>query len=458
MMSTDARMSSTMTTRSSRITGTGQAYVTSTVAAIVLLLLGAFACGAGQPPAAHTGAPQGSGGVNRPEHRDKPSLVLVSVDGFRADYLQRQDLPNFRRAVARGTRASAMRPVFPTTTFPNHYSLVTGMHPGHHGIVENSFFDPVRNAVYSFRNPLTAWDGSWYGGEPIWVTAERQGMVAACFFWPGSEADIKGLRATYWNKYDGSIANERRVDTVLEWLRLPSERRPRLVTLYFSDVDSASHRSRLDGDAVTSALRQVDTALGQLLDGLDRLSVHGGVVLLLTSDHGMAHTAADRVLQIGDLVDMTGLRVGFTGPVMGLHTGPGSAGPAAVRDAINAKLRHGRAYRRQDLPERYGFRDSPRGGDVVIVMDEGWMIMSSVLNRSLIDDEWGEHGWDPALPSMSALFAISGPGITAGAVAGEVENVDVYPLMTELLGLRPAPGIDGRTGRIRRALEEAARP
>ena len=135
-----------------------------------------------------------------------------------------------------------MRPVFPSTTFPNHYSLVTGLHPGHHGIVENGFFDPARNAAYSFRNEATVTDGSWYGGEPIWVTAERQGMVAACFFWPGSEAAVKGIRPTFWNKYDGTIPNAKRVATVLDWLRLPAERRPHVITLYFSDVDSISHR------------------------------------------------------------------------------------------------------------------------------------------------------------------------------------------------------------------------
>src|SRR5687767_8370331 len=207
--------------------------------AIVSLALAAR----GEAPTAEQQTPapapaHGSGGINRAEHLAKPSLVLLSFDGFRADYLNRFDLPNFRRFIARGTRADAMRPVFPSTTFPNHYSLVTGLHPGHHGIVENGFFDPARNAAYSFRNEATVTDGSWYGGEPIWVTAERQGMVAASFFWPGSEAAIKGVRPTSWNKYDGTIPNADRVATVLEWLRRPAEQRPHVITLYFSDVDA----------------------------------------------------------------------------------------------------------------------------------------------------------------------------------------------------------------------------
>jgi predicted AlkP superfamily pyrophosphatase or phosphodiesterase len=397
--------------------------------------------------------PQGSGGVNRPEHRRKPALLLVSFDGFRADYLDRFDLPNFRRVMARGTRASAMHPVFPSITFPNHYSLVTGLYPEHHGIVENSFFDPVRNAAFSFRNPLTVVDGSWYGGEPVWVTAEGQGMVAACFFWPGSDADVKGIRPTFWNRYDGTVPNEQRIETVLGWLRLPEDRRPHLITLYFSDVDSASHRASIGGAGVAAAAAAVDRNLGILLDGLDTLEERDRVLLLLTSDHGMADTGAARIVQLGDLIDTKGVRAGFSGPVTALHVSPEAGGAPSVRDRINAKLQHGRAYLRQEVPERHHFRDSPRGGDVVVIMDEGWLMATSVINRGLIQHEWGEHGWDPDLPSMKAIFIIAGPGIRSGATIPEVENIDVYPLMTELLGLSPAEHIDGRPGRIRSLLE-----
>ena len=418
------------------------------------LLAVTLACGgAHESHAQPAPAPQGSGGINRPEHRQKPSLLLVSFDGFRADYLDRFDLPNFRRAMARGTRARGMHPVFPTITFPNHYSLVTGLYPEHHGIVENSFFDPVRNTAFSFRNPLTVTDGSWYGGEPIWVTAERQGMVAACFFWPGSDADVKGIRPTYWNRYDGSVPNGRRIETVLGWLRLPDDRRPHVITLYFSDVDSASHRGALDGSDVAGSVKAVDAALGVLLDGLERLEHRDRVLLMLTSDHGMADTASVRIVQLGDLIDTTALRVGFSGPVTTLHVSKEAGTPSAVRDRLNAKLQHGRAYLREEMPERYHFRASPRGGDVVVVMDEGWLMATSILNRGLIQREWGEHGWDPDLPSMKAIFLLAGPGIPAGQTIPEVENIDVYPLMTELLGLSPAPGIDGQAGKIRALLK-----
>jgi predicted AlkP superfamily pyrophosphatase or phosphodiesterase len=396
----------------------------------------------------------GSGGINRPEHLAKPSLLLVSFDGFRADYLDRLSLPNFRRVIARGVRAQALRPVFPAITFPNHYSLVTGLYPGHHGIVENSFFDPVRNAAYSFRNEATVTDGTWYGGEPIWVTGESQGMVTACFFWPGSEAAIRGVRPTFWNKYDGTVSNANRVATVLDWLRLPDTRRPHLITLYFSDIDSASHRGPVDGPDVEKAVMAMDAALGTLLDGIEALPNRDRVILLLTSDHGMANTSAAQTVQLSSLVDTSNIRPSFSGPVTGLHVSGGPESAERVRDQLNAKLTRGRAYLRQDLPERYHLRETPRAGDVIVVMDEGWTMATSIINRGLIQNTWGEHGWAPDVASMRAIFLIAGPGIRKGVTIPEVENVDVYPLMTELLGLTPAPGIDGKPGRIGGLIKE----
>jgi predicted AlkP superfamily pyrophosphatase or phosphodiesterase len=429
------------------------------VAALALLCLiavGGRASSLERPAPAQAAAPlsTGSGGINRPEHLAKPSLVLVSFDGFRADYLDRLNLPNFRRVMARGVRAQALRPVFPAITFPNHYSLVTGLHPGRHGIVENTFFDPVRNATYSFRDQATVTDGTWYGGEPIWVTGESQGMVTACFFWPGSEAAIKGVRPTYWNKYDGTVSNANRVATVLEWLRLPDARRPHLITLYFSDIDSASHRAALDGPEVEKAVMAMDAALGSLLDGIDALPTRDRVILLLTSDHGMANTSAAQTVQLGSLVDTSNIKPSFSGPVAGLHVSGGAGSAQRVRDQLNAKLTSGRAYLRQDLPERYHLRETPRAGDVIVVMDEGWTMATSIINRGLIQSTWGAHGWPPDVASMRALFLIAGPGIGKGVTIPEVENVDVYPLMTELLRLKPAVGIDGRAGRISALIRE----
>lgn len=430
-----------------------------TIRSWVLGVLLSLACGGcGSPaPLASQGAPQatGTGGVNRPGQQDTPYLILMSFDGFRADFLDRFDLPNFRRVMQEGTRARAMVPVFPSLTFPNHYSLVTGLLPAHHGIVGNSFYDPERKEAYSFRGATTVGDGSWYRGEPIWVTAETQGLVAACYFWPGSEAPIKGVRPSIWKKYDGSVPNSERVGAVLDWLRLPADRRPHLITMYFSDVDSAAHDSSLDGPEVARAANTLDAALGELLDGVGALPIHDRVYFLLTSDHGVAETSAAQTVPLGSLIDTADVRVGFSGPVTSLHTRD-AAHAERVRDAINARLQHGRAYLRRELPARYGYSSDPRVGDVVVVMEESWRIAAAPATSLRRHLRWGEHGWDPSLPSMHAIFVISGPGIRRGGTIDSVGNLDVYPLMAGLLRLTPAAGLDGRPGLIQQVVDTAA--
>jgi predicted AlkP superfamily pyrophosphatase or phosphodiesterase len=298
-------------------------------------------------------------------------------------------------------------------------------------------------------------DAKWYRGEPIWVTAEMQGMVSACFYWPGSEAAIGGVRPTFWKTYDESIPNTDRVRTVLEWLRLPAERRPHVITLYFSELDSASHGALLDSPGVERAARSLDDSIGMLVDGIDALPIRDRVYVLLTSDHGMTDLAPAQEVALDSMVDMADVSLAFGGPVANLHVRGGPSSATRVRDQLNARLRNGRAYRREELPDRFHYRADPRAGDVIVVMEESWTLITG-LRRVVrpFRGRRGMHGWDPALPSMHALFVAAGPGIRAGATIPQVENVDVYPFMTELLRLRPAAEIDGRPGRIRRMVME----
>jgi predicted AlkP superfamily pyrophosphatase or phosphodiesterase len=419
----------------------------------------------------------GSAGVNAANQRSKPYLILISLDGFKAEYMDRLELPNLRRLAGRGTRARAMVPVFPSLTFPNHYSLVTGLHPQHHGIVNNRFYDPARKDTYVYAEERTATDGSWYGGEPIWVTAESQGMVAACYFWPGSEAAIKGVRPTTYNNYTSEMPHEVRVRTVLSWLEEPVERRPHMITLYFSELDETSHDHPLESPEVVKAAQSVDTAVGQLMDGVDRLPIRDQVYLVVTSDHGMVNTSTAQTVRLDSILDakdLGSIEAGFSGPVASLHLSGEAAYHRALRDRINARVARGTAYLRQELPARFNYSSNPRAGDVIVVMDEGWTMSvprpaartppapaADAAPRQTAKpaaaerpprERWGAHGWDNSFPSMRALFLIAGPGIRQGEIVEEVRNVDVYPLMTELLQLRPASGIDGEAGRIRKLI------
>lgn len=388
-----------------------------------------------------------------PAHLDKPYVVLVSFDGFGNEYLDRFNLPNFQRVIRAGVRADSLTPVYPSVTFPAHYSIVTGLYPEHHGIVSMSFYDPARKETYDYMSETAVQDGSWYRGEPLWVTAEKQGMIAASCYWVGSEAAIGGVRPTYWKKYAEGIKNDARVDTVLDWLRLPAERRPHFINVYFSDVDGAGHRFGPDSPEVAKAAAAMDAQLGRLLDGIESSPVRDKVYVVLVSDHGMARVPREQNIPIDDIVDLTGVEGTGVGTMMNLYLDGGGPKSREMRDKINAKLTHGRAYLRKDVPARLHFRADPRIGDVVIIMEEPWRILPPAARakrdmRVMV----GWHGWDPSSPNMAGIFLAMGPRIRKGSRIRAVEMVDVEPLMAGWLGLKIPRGVDGRASRIRKQL------
>ncbi len=390
---------------------------------------------------------QSSGGINRADQQAKPYVILISLDGFRADYFERFEAPNFHRLMQQGVRAEGLIPVFPSKTFPNHYSIVTGMYADHHGLVSNGFYDPQRQQTYAMSDRAAVQDGSWYGGEPIWVTAEKQGMVAASFFWPGSEAAIGGVRPTYTKEYDSDVPNEVRVDTVLDWLKMEPEKRPHFITLYFSDVDSAGHHFGPRAPEVQAAIATVDHQLGRLLDGIESLPMREPVYVIVVSDHGMAETGPEQYIALDSLIDMEGVRIADAGTNANLHITGGSKQARAVRDAINRKLQHGRAYLRREIPATLHYRSNPRIGDIVIVMEEPYQIGSKDrAPRGL----GGAHGWNPTVASMHGIFLVMGPGMKRGATIPRFENIQVYSLMAELLGLKAYGKIDSRPGWLRK--------
>ena len=401
----------------------------------------ASAGGAGQSGRATT--PEGSGGVNAPETLDKPYLVLVSFDGFRQDYLDRYPTPAFDRVAARGVVADALVPVYPSLTFPAHYSIATGLRPERHGLVGNRFYDPARGDEYNYRDRASVEDGSWYGGEPLWVTAETQGMVAAALLLVGTEADVGGVRPTYWTPYAERGSQRERVDRLLGWLALPPERRPHLFTLYFSAVDGAGHRAGPASPAVAEAVGQVDAALGRLLDGIDALPHGDAVSVVLVSDHGMAAASLDAVIDLRAIADLRGVRALVGQPGANLFVAGGAARARAVRDDINDGIGGGnplegaRAYLRNEVPAALHYRADPRIGDVVVVADLG---VTFDVGRP---PPPGMHGWDPRHPDMHGIFLASGPDIRPGQRIGPIESVHLYPFLARLLRLAPNPDVDG---------------
>ena len=389
---------------------------------------------------------QTSGGVNTAAQQRKPYVVLISFDGMKPEYLQRIDLPNFERVMQRGVRSVGMIPTYPSKTFPNHYSIVTGMYAETHGLVGNRFWDPARNEAYAMGDTLNVWDGSWYRGEPIWATAEKQGMVSASFFWVASEANIGGVWPHFYKKYNGRTPNFARVDTVLAWLALPPRNRPHVITMYFSQTDGAGHDHGPLSPQVDTAAKAVDAALGRLLNGIERMPIKDSLYLVLVSDHGMSETSPRWYAALDTLIDTAGVRLGEMGPLANLYVQGGRARAATLRDSINRRMKHGRAYLRGELPPHLHYNADPRIGDLVVVMDEHFQI--GFADRPARDG--ATHGWDPTLPNMHAIFVATGPRIPNGKVIPSFENVQIYPWLTEILGLRPGSGLDGRS----RALAE----
>lgn len=378
-------------------------------------------------------APKGRPPYDPPPPRAPQSVVLVSLDGFRADYLDRPAAVRLREIAARGVRARWMTPAFPTKTFPNHYTIVTGLHPEHHGIVSNTMRDAALG-TFRISDTIATRDGRWWGGEPIWITAEKQGRRAASFFWPGSEAAIGGMRPTRWKKYDDAFPNAPRVDSVLAWLSAPDA--PAIVTLYFSIVDHAGHDFGPDAPQTDSAIATVDSMMGRLVDGLRTRGLDDKVNVVIVSDHGMHETPKDEVIALDDYIALDDVDVIDWTPVGLVQPKPGKL------DAVYAALAHAnphlKVYRRADVPERFHYRAHPRIPDLVLVADEGWSI-STRSRRATWPPHGATHGWDHEAPSMRALFVAAGPAFKRGETVAPFQNIHVYDLLCRILGLAPAP-------------------
>jgi predicted AlkP superfamily pyrophosphatase or phosphodiesterase len=370
----------------------------------------------------------------------EPTVVLVSFDGWRWDYAAKYSAPNVRRLAARGVSA-VLVPSFPTKTFPNHYTMVTGLYPGHHGIVANTIKDPSTGRRLTMSDRKEVQDPLWWGGEPIWVTAQRAGQLAAAMFWPGSEAPILGQRPRYWEPFDERVPGNARVDRVLGWLDLPATERPTFLTLYFSDVDGAAHDNGPESRAVADAVRRVDRYLGRLLSGLARRGIENRVNIVLVSDHGMAEATPDRVVILDDYLDLQGSDVVDLNPTLGLF--PSAGREDAVYSALSGAHPRLRVYRRAETPEHWHYRDHPRIPPIVGVVDEGWQLLRrstvSAQRAKGVRGPTGVHGYDPRVTSMHGIFVAAGPAFKAGVTAPAFENVHVYDLLTTVLGLTPAP-------------------
>jgi predicted AlkP superfamily pyrophosphatase or phosphodiesterase len=365
-------------------------------------------------------------------------VLLISLDGVRPDYLQRGITPHLSRLAQEGVHAEWMNPSYPSLTFPNHYTLVTGLRPDRHGIINNTMWDE-QLGDFTLSNRNAVGDARWWSGEPIWVSAENAGIRTATMFWPGSEAPVQGVRPWQWREFDHQIPIDQRVDQILAWLALPTEKRPQLVTLYFEHVDTAGHDGGPDSAQVAEALRQVDTGIGRLMAGLEARGLLDKINLVVVSDHGMAATSPKRTVIVEDLVSLEDARVVTTGQVVGFTPKPGRE--TVTEQQLLGKHDHVECWRKQDMPARWRYGTHPRIPPIVCQADEGWLLVKRATYEKGIAKGWqggGSHGYDPALPSMRAIFIAHGPAFRERMTVPGFDNVDVYPLLARLMGISPA--------------------
>ena len=385
----------------------------------------------------------GTGGVNAPEQRDKPYLILISIDGFRWDYQDLYETPALDRLAARGVRAESLQPVFPTLTFPNHYSIATGLYPANHGIVANDFPDPESGDWYQYKVASIVQQGRWYGGEPIWVAAEKNGMVSAAFFFVGTEADIDGIPPTYWNQFDANISGSRRVSQALEWLAMPTETRPHLITLYFEHVDNDSHTYGVGSKESIAEIKRADRYIGKLMDGIDKLPFSEDIYIVLVSDHGQSsYDVKSKILTLDRFLNLDGITAVEGGTYVYLFFDEKDPARAKqIRDQINRGWKHGQAWLPGETPEHWHVTKDSRFADVIVQPDPHYGVVSS--RDKLHKMNRGDHGWDSSFKDMHGIFIAAGSRLPQGERIDTVNSVDIYPLMMEILEMPLTTPIDG---------------
>ena len=377
---------------------------------------------------------------------EKPYVIVVSLDAFRWDYCDLYDTPNLNKIVERGVKVDSVKSSFPTVTFPNHYSMATGLYPNNHGIVNNKFYAPDLNLEYTIADYVAMENSDFWQGEPIWVTAETQGMNTAAFFWVGSETKIKGIYPDFWQKYNEPLPLTQRTDTIIKWLQLPEAVRPHLIMWYFHEPDAVGHRFGPVSPKTGAMVCLLDSIMGDFMDKLSRLPMADKINVIITADHGMAELSPGRVLCLDDYIRAEWLERAYLGATSLLYTKP------EHREQVYENLQktpHVTAYKREEMPERFHYGSNPRIGDIVLVADCGW----SVVRKGGVLSQKGAHGYDNICADMKMIFFAYGPAFKKNYVQSEIANVDLYNLIAHILKLKPAPN-DGDFERVRDMLRE----
>ena len=382
---------------------------------------------------------------NSAEAMQAPYVILISCDGFRWDYVQRFQPPHLSKFVAEGTQAESLIPCFPSKTFPNHYSIATGMYPEHHNLVDNSFYSPSKGAEYHIRDREKVGDGSWYGGTPLWVQAVKSNMLSASYFFVGSDADVQGIRPTYNHTYDGSVPNDTRVKAVLKWLDLPAEKRPHFIAMYFSDLDDVGHRFGPSADEkIKEKLFSLDNYLGQLFDGVKKTKLP--VNIIIVSDHGMLDVPVNQLIATERIENEDLYRTVSNGAIAHIYLNEGVSVDTAMA-YLKSKENHFAVYKTGEVPQFEFEMKNPNWGQLQVIPEMAFYFMDQrkigllKLSGKLM---LGEHGFDVSNQDVHGIFYANGPAFKSGFTVPAVKNIHIYPLICKILGLDVPIDVDGK--------------
>ncbi len=377
------------------------------------------------------------------ENRNDQYVIVLSMDGFRWDYPEKANTPNLDYVEQIGVRAESSIPCFPTKTFPNHYSMATGLYPDHHGIVFNKFYAPDVDKFYSLSDSFAVVDPDFYLGEPIWVTAEKQGIKSAAYYWVGSEAPHDGILPSYYNPYNGSVSFEKRMEGVLDWLKLPEEERPRLIMWYVEEPDSKGHDYGPDHIEIVNTVEYLDSLVGVFNQKIAELPFADQINVIYTSDHGMGNIYEEKSLYLYDLIQKDWC-VGVDGgnPVYSIDA------KEEYYDTIYnilSSVEHITVWKKEEILERLNFGSSQRIKDYVVLADSSWSLWKYSDRRSY---SGGAHGFDNSNTDMHAIFYAYGPAFKNAYKHHSINNIDLYPLICELLKIDPRP-VDGQLENVK---------
>ncbi len=377
---------------------------------------------------------------------NKPYLLIVSLDGFRWDYPQKYKLPYLDSIAAKGVKAKSIQPCFPTVTFPNHYSMATGLYPDNHGIVQNKFYDKELNLTYRIGDSKTVMDGRFYGSEPIWVTAEKQGVKAASFYWVGSEARIKDIQPSYWKVYGNKIPFMQRIDTLMYWFQLPENERPHLVLFYLPEPDGISHDFGPNSKKTQQMVTYLDSLMWVMYNKISSLPIGKEINIIITSDHGMAELDSKKNILIDDYLKANWIK-GIYGynPTYNISVNDNCLD--SVYNALKS-VAHLNVWKANRLPKRLHYGKNKRVGDIVILAEDGWSISR---NKDKLP-YGGAHGYDNENSDMHGIFYACGPAFKTNYTTSTFSNINLYPLMAKILKIKPAK-TDGKLSEIKQILK-----